>query len=171
MAVLPVAGLDFRFGWGPAAPGWAVGLGYVLFVAGFAGQVWPQAVNRHFEPSVRIQTDRGQTVIDTGPYAIIRHPGYVSGTLLAFGMALCLGSFWALLPALLVKLALVGRTLLEEKTLSAELPGYADYKTRVKIPLGAGRLVTARSDRARNSDRRSDRRRFRARRRGAAGPG
>ena len=45
----------------------------------YAGRVWPLAVNRHFEPGVRIQADRGQTVIDTGPYAIVRHPGYSVG--------------------------------------------------------------------------------------------
>jgi protein-S-isoprenylcysteine O-methyltransferase Ste14 len=91
IAILPVAGLDKRFG-GANAPDWVVIIGYVLFVMSFIGQVWPQAVNRHFEPGVRIQEDRGQTVVDTGPYAIVRHPGYISGSLLALSIALVLGS-------------------------------------------------------------------------------
>lgn len=130
--VMPlVAGLDFRFGWS-AVPGWVIVLGYVLFVLAFAGQTWPQATNRHFEPGVRIQQDRGQTVIDTGPYAIVRHPGYISGSLLALSVPLMLASWWALVPALIVTLALAARTPLEEKTLRAELPGYAEYTQRVR---------------------------------------
>jgi protein-S-isoprenylcysteine O-methyltransferase Ste14 len=129
--VLPVAGFDHRFGWS-AMPGWVIGLGYVLFVLSYAGEIWPQAVNRHFEPGVRIQSDRGQTVIDTGPYAIVRHPGYISGALLVLSMPLMLGSWWALLPALMATIALAARTPLEERTLRAELPGYADYTQRVK---------------------------------------
>jgi protein-S-isoprenylcysteine O-methyltransferase Ste14 len=128
---LPIAGLDFRFGWS-SMPQWVVALGYALFLLAYAGQVWPQSVNRHFEPGVRIQEDRGQTVIDTGPYAIIRHPGYTSGSLLALSMPLCLGSWWALLPALLILAGLIPRTLFEEATLRAELPGYTEYTQRVK---------------------------------------
>jgi protein-S-isoprenylcysteine O-methyltransferase Ste14 len=129
--ILPVAGLDFRFG-GANAPDWIVWLGYLLFAVSYAGEAWPQAVNRHFEPGVRIQSDRGQTVIDTGPYAYVRHPGYTFGSLLAISMALMLGSWWALLPALLVVVGLIPRTLFEEQTLRAELPGYTEYTQRVK---------------------------------------
>ena len=130
--VLPVAALDFRFGWS-AMPGWVIWLGYLLFLLAYAGSIWPVAVNRHFEPGVRIQDDRGQTVIDTGPYAIVRHPGYIAGSLLAWGMALMLASWWALLPALLATLALAVRTIFEERTLRAELSGYTEYTQRVKF--------------------------------------
>jgi protein-S-isoprenylcysteine O-methyltransferase Ste14 len=129
--MLPVAGLDFRFGWS-AVPAWVVALGYVLFVVSFGGQVWAQSENRHFEPGVRIQQDRGQTVIDTGPYAIVRHPGYISGALLSLSVPLMLGSWWALLPALLAVVALAIRTPLEEEVLRAGLPGYTGYSQRVK---------------------------------------
>ncbi|MEQ1899845.1 MAG: isoprenylcysteine carboxylmethyltransferase family protein [Devosia sp.] len=131
LGVLPVAGLDYRFGWSHM-PTWVIVLGYVIFVPGFVGQGWSQAVNRHFEPGVRIQEDRGQTVIDTGPYAIMRHPGYTSGALFAISTALMLGSYWALIPALLVGATLVPRTLFEEETLRTELPGYTEYTRRVK---------------------------------------
>lgn len=127
-----VAGFDFRFGWS-AVPGWVVVLGYVVFVLSFAGQAWPQAVNRHFEPGVRIQQDRGQTVIDTGPYAIVRHPGYISGALLVLSIALMLASWWALVPATVAIAALAVRTIFEERTLRAELAGYAEYTQRVKF--------------------------------------
>src|SRR5689334_5767499 len=90
MAVLPVAGLDFRFGWSQM-PGLVVLLGYVLFILGYAGSIWPVAVNRHFEPGVRLQQDRGHKVIDTGPYAIVRHPGYSAAMWLILGIALVLG--------------------------------------------------------------------------------
>lgn len=131
MLVLPVAGLDFRNGWS-AMPSWLVGLGSVLFFLGYAGSIWPVAVNRHFEPGVRIQEDRGQTVIDTGPYAIVRHPGYSAAMLLILGMALMLASYWALIPAVVAILATAVRTVLEERTLHAGLPGYTAYTQRVK---------------------------------------
>ena len=130
-AILPVAGLDRRFG-GASAPDWVVVVGYLLFIISFIGQVWPQAVNRHFEPGVRIQEDRGQTVIDTGPYAIVRHPGYISGSLLALSVALVLGSWWALVPAAIAIVALMVRTVFEEQTLRDGLPGYTEYTQRVK---------------------------------------
>jgi len=129
--VLPVAALDFRFSWS-AMPGWVIVLGYLLFLLAYAGSIWPVAVNRHFEPGVRIQTDRGQTVVDTGPYAIVRHPGYISGSLLAWAMALMLASWWALIPALVATLALAVRTVFEERTLRAELAGYTEYTQRVR---------------------------------------
>jgi len=129
--IFPVAALDFRLGWAQT-PDWVVWPGYLLFALSFAGQVWAQAENRYFEPGVRIQEDRGQTVIDTGPYSIVRHPGYISGSLLAISMALCLGSRWALVPALVVVIGLIPRTIFEERALTAELPGYREYTQRVK---------------------------------------
>jgi protein-S-isoprenylcysteine O-methyltransferase Ste14 len=131
VATLIVAGLDDgRFHWAPAPP-WAVFVGYVLLLAGFFGTGWAQAVNRHFEPSVRIQSDRDHHVITTGPYARVRHPGYIFGSILTFGLPLALGSLWALLPALLVVAVFVIRTGLEDATLQRELPGYAAYAMRV----------------------------------------
>ena len=131
-AVLHVAGFDERLGWAPL-PVWVAVLGHVALALGFAIITWAQAVNRHFEPSVRIQSERGHSVIDTGPYAIVRHPGYVGGTLVVAGMALALGSLWALLPAVVLTLTLVARTLFEERTLREGLPGYADYTRRVRF--------------------------------------
>jgi protein-S-isoprenylcysteine O-methyltransferase Ste14 len=132
VAVLIVAALDDgRFQWAPAPP-WAVLTGYVLVFAGTFGTGWAQAVNRHFEPSVRIQSDRDHHVITTGPYAFVRHPGYVFGIVLTFGVALALGSCWAVVPAALVTAVLAIRTRLEDATLQRELPGYAAYAARVR---------------------------------------
>jgi protein-S-isoprenylcysteine O-methyltransferase Ste14 len=131
LAVPVVAGFDDgRFHWLPLVD-WLVVLGDVAFVAGFALAIWALAVNRHFEPTVRIQSDRNHQVIDTGPYAVIRHPGYASAVFMAVGMALGLGSVWALLPAAVAAVVLACRTLLEEETLREGLPGYADYARRV----------------------------------------
>jgi protein-S-isoprenylcysteine O-methyltransferase Ste14 len=132
LATLIVAALDDgRFHWAPAPP-WAVLAGYVLFVAGYSGTGWAQAVNHHFEPSVRIQSDRDHHVITTGPYTYIRHPGYIFGIVLNFGGALALGSLWALLPAALVVIVLGIRTNLEDATLQRELPDYAEFAARVR---------------------------------------
>src|SRR5262245_22895409 len=85
-----------------------------------------------------IQTDRGQKVIDTGPYAAVRHPGYVAAVLLSVGSALCLGSVWALTPAGLSCLVLILRARWEDQTLRAELPGYQEYTQRVQYKLIPG---------------------------------
>jgi protein-S-isoprenylcysteine O-methyltransferase Ste14 len=132
IATLIVAGLDDgRFHWAPAPPS-AILFGYVLLLVGVFAMGWAQVVNRHFEPSVRIQSDRDHHVITTGPYAYVRHPGYTFGSVLAFGVALALGSLIALLPAALVVVVLVIRTRLEDATLQRELPGYAEYAARVR---------------------------------------
>lgn len=130
-AVLPVAGFDFRFSWLQLGDV-MVWLGYLLFVAGFVLTAWAQGVNRHFELTVRIQTDREHKVIDTGPYASIRHPGYIGGVLLGFGTALALGSGIAVVPVLICLVALAMRSVAEENTLAVELPGYAEYMQRVR---------------------------------------
>jgi protein-S-isoprenylcysteine O-methyltransferase Ste14 len=131
-AILPVAGLDdARFHWSEA-PESVVWFGSLLFAVAYGWIAWAQAVNRHFELTVRIQTDRGHKVIDTGPYAIMRHPGYVGATGFVVGTALALGSYWALLPAALTTALLIGRTLGEEATLAGELSGYSEYMQRVR---------------------------------------
>ena len=132
--ILPVAGLDDgRFHWAPAGDVWVI-VGYLLLIVGFVGTAWAQAVNRHFEPSVRIQSNRDHHVIDTGPYAYVRHPGYIFANFIAVGAAWALGSWWALLPTGVVIVLLAIRTNLEDATLQRELPGYAEFaqKTRFK---------------------------------------
>jgi protein-S-isoprenylcysteine O-methyltransferase Ste14 len=137
-AIFPLAALDaVRFGWS-AVPAWLVALGYLLTAAGYLGSVWVYAVNKFAEPTVRIQTERGQTVVSTGPYAVVRHPLYTFSLLLFPGMPLALGSYWALAPAAVAAAVLVFRTALEDRTLQAELPGYREYAGRVRSRLIPG---------------------------------
>lgn len=137
-AIVPVAALDAgRFQWS-SMPWWVCGVGYVLLLIGMAILTRAEAVNKFFEPTVRIQSERGHTVIDIGPDAIVRHPGYVGGFFFAMGIALSLGSLWALIPASLACLLLIVRTQWEDQTLQAELVGYKEYTQRVRYKLIPG---------------------------------
>lgn len=138
LATYVVAGLDaVRYGWSemPVAC-WPVGL--ALFVAGSAVLDASMAVNPFFEKTVRIQTERGQYVIDTGPYRFVRHPGYAGFAGWCLATPLLLLSWWAFLPALLCVAGLVIRTALEDRTLRGELAGYEDYARRVRHRLVPG---------------------------------
>jgi protein-S-isoprenylcysteine O-methyltransferase Ste14 len=87
---------------------------------------------------VRIQTDRGHVVCDTGPYRFVRHPGYAGNILPLFGIVLALGSVWSLIPAVVATIITVIRTVLEDQTLQEELKGYRDYAKRVHYRLIPG---------------------------------
>ncbi len=134
--VLPVIiGLDVgRHHWSSLGA-WAAVTGTLLFCLGSILITWAMLVNTHFEATVRIQKDRDHRVISTGPYAIIRHPGYLGASLWALGTPLIIGSAYGLVPAAIAIAALVTRTRLEDRTLRAELPGYADYTRRVRYRL------------------------------------
>jgi protein-S-isoprenylcysteine O-methyltransferase Ste14 len=88
------------------------------------------AVNRFFEGTVRIQTNREHQVISSGPYRYVRHPGYVGVMLEFIAIPLSLGTLAAWIPALLGVALYVLRTAMEDRTLIAELPGYAEYAQR-----------------------------------------
>ena len=126
-----------RFHWSQV-PLWLTGVGYLFFLISMGGIVWVMRVNKFAEPHVRIQTDRGQRVVDTGPYAVVRHPFYALAILLFGSMPLALGSLWGLLPAGLAAALLVVRTVLEDRLLQRELPGYRDYAGRVRYRLIPG---------------------------------
>ena len=91
-----------------------------------------------FSKIVRIQTERGHTVVDTGPYRLVRHPGYAGMIVFMLASALALESLWALIPAALVAVVLVIRTALEDRTLLAELPGYRQYAQQTRYRLVPG---------------------------------
>lgn len=138
LLIFLIAGLDRRFGWTPALPVWIHISGLVLYAIGNAIVLWALNTNTFFSTSVRIQDDRGHEVVKDGPYAIIRHPGYSGMILHMTGIPLLLGSIWALLPALLVNVAAVIRTRLEDQTLQEELPGYREYTSEVQFRLAPG---------------------------------
>ena len=104
-------------------------------LAGAALTTWAMRVNRFFSAVVRIQKDRGHVVVDQGPYAIVRHPGYTGMALFTMATPLILDSGWALIPAALTVAVMVLRTLLEDRTLQQELDGYTAYTQRVRARL------------------------------------
>jgi protein-S-isoprenylcysteine O-methyltransferase Ste14 len=133
-----VAGLDHHFGWSPDFPSWLNILGLVLAAAGYGFAGWAFLENRFFSAVVRIQSERGHVVCDTGPYKIVRHPGYSGSVLPPFAMALAMGSLWTLIPAAAAVVIAVVRTTLEDRTLQKELPGYREYADRVQYRLIPG---------------------------------
>ena len=133
-----VAGLDHRFAWSPAFPLWVTVLGFLLIALGYAFAVWALVENRFFSSVVRIQVDRGHLVCDTGPYRIVRHPGYAGNMLALPGIVLALSSTWTIIPAVMALIIAVIRTQLEDQTLQDELPGYRDYAQRVRYRLFPG---------------------------------
>jgi protein-S-isoprenylcysteine O-methyltransferase Ste14 len=114
-------------------------IGFIGLVAGNAICFWAMRVNRFFSSIIRIQSDRGQHVIDSGPYAVIRHPGYLGGILvmLGSGLALCSWIAWAFLVVVSVPF-LMYRVITEDRVLQSELPGYSDYAARVRWRLLPG---------------------------------
>jgi protein-S-isoprenylcysteine O-methyltransferase Ste14 len=133
-----VAGLDHRYDLSPEFPLWLNVIGFILILLGYAFAVWAVAENRFFYSVVIIQTDRGHVVCDSGPYRFVRHPGYAGNIFPLFGIVLALGSVWTLVPAVVASIISVLRTVLEDRTLQEELPGYRDYARRVRYRLIPG---------------------------------
>jgi protein-S-isoprenylcysteine O-methyltransferase Ste14 len=135
-----IAGLDRgRFHWSDSVPGWLQWLSLIALAAAYAFVIWAMRVNRFFSSVVRIQSDRGQVVIASGPYAFIRHPGYLAGTVVMVASGLALDSWIA--TAFLAAFSLpflLYRAASEDRTLLAELPGYRGYAQRVRWRLLPG---------------------------------
>lgn len=138
LLTLIVCGLDVRFGWRPEVPLAGQIVAFVLMTLGSLLGTWAMLVNRFFSAVVRIQTDRGHTVVSDGPYRFVRHPAYAGGVVANLAGPLALGSVWALIPGALIALLTVVRTALEDKTLREELPGYQEYVQRVRYRLLPG---------------------------------
>jgi protein-S-isoprenylcysteine O-methyltransferase Ste14 len=136
--MVSVAGLDHRYDWSPEFSLWLVVNGFILISLGYVFAAWALAENRFFSSVVRIQTDRGHVVCDSGPYRFVRHPGYAGNILALFGIVLALSSLWTLIPAAVALIIAVIRTVLEDQTLQEELPGYRDYARRVRYRLIPG---------------------------------
>jgi protein-S-isoprenylcysteine O-methyltransferase Ste14 len=135
---LILMGLDaVRFGWS-VMPVWLRGVGTV----GLLGSMWichrTFQENTFLAPVVRIQTERGQRVISTGPYAIVRHPLYAAALLLLLSTALLLGSWWGSAATIVLGAGLVVRIALEERELKRALRGYREYMQRVRYRLIPG---------------------------------
>jgi len=123
-------------GLAPIGSAWWLALLILGVGWGFAN--WSMIVNPFFEKTVRIQSEHDHQVIDCGPYAIIRHPGYVGFIAWILTTPVLLGASWAWPPAILAAGALLVRTWLEDRTLADELSGYRDYAERVPARLIPG---------------------------------
>ena len=135
-----IAGLDHgRFHWSDSVPIWLQWTSLIAVAAGYAVCLWAMRVNRFFSSIVRIQNDRGQVVVTTGPYVFIRHPGYLAGIVIVVASGPALDS-WIAAAILVVSTLpfLLYRAATEDRVLLAELPGYRNYAERVRWRLLPG---------------------------------
>jgi protein-S-isoprenylcysteine O-methyltransferase Ste14 len=130
-----VAGLGKRLGWASPFPEWAAWVAFAAMILGSALTYWGMKANRFFSSYVRIQTDRGHQVVESGPYAYLRHPGYAGAILFTLGTPILLNSIPAFVLAVVTTLATVLRTFLEDRTLRQQLPGYQQYAKTVQYRL------------------------------------
>jgi len=133
-AWLGLMGLDFRYGWS-AVPSWLLAIGGVVLLVGIWICYLTMLENSFAAPVVKIQGERGQHVITTGPYSYVRHPMYAGAILYFAGTALLLGSWWGLASVLLFILLLAIRIFIEEQALRTGLQGYDDYAANVRYRL------------------------------------
>jgi len=132
------AGLDKRFQWSPEISQDIQIAGLATTLIGMSLVVWSMVSNKFFSGVVRIQSDRGHSVADCGPYRYVRHPGYAGFIVTYLTTPLALGSLWALLPGGITVCVTVIRTWLEDQTLKEELDGYKAYADRVIYQLVPG---------------------------------
>ena len=128
-------GFDHRFGWSDV-PVWVVLAAALLVLLGYFMVFWVFRENSY--ASRVIEVAQGQQVIDTGPYAFVRHPMYAGSIVLYLFSPLALGSWWAMIPALPIIPVLIVRLLNEEEILLRDLPGYAAYRQKVRFRLLPG---------------------------------
>jgi protein-S-isoprenylcysteine O-methyltransferase Ste14 len=126
-----------RFAWSHT-PLWAQAVGAALIVGAFYGWVGVLRANSFAAVTIRLQEERGQTVISTGPYAFVRHPMYAYVVLLLIGTPLLLGSLWGLLGVIFAMPLMAARALGEEALLMDGLPGYREYAAKVRFRLLPG---------------------------------
>jgi protein-S-isoprenylcysteine O-methyltransferase Ste14 len=144
-----VAGFDVRYSWSPDMPIVLQVVGVVTVLAGYALVAWSMMANAYFAKVARIQADRGQTVATTGPYAMVRHPGYVGASTFAFAAPFVLGSWVATPLGLAAGLMLIVRTSFEDRMLQEKLEGYAEYvRCSGALEAASGNLVGRRGRRA-----------------------
>lgn len=132
VALLVVPGLDHRFGWSHMSDAIVV-FGDLLLLAGWMGILAVFRANTY--AAATIQVASGQTVISTGPYAIVRHPMYATSFLMLLGIPLGLGSWWAVLVLLALSPVLAWRLIDEERVLLRDLDGYDEYRRKVRYRL------------------------------------
>jgi protein-S-isoprenylcysteine O-methyltransferase Ste14 len=130
LGLLVLAGLDERWNWTAPLPLSVRVFGGLAFGLGYALVIWAMYTNQYFSQVVRIQTERGHVAVTNGPYQYVRHPGYIGMLTSFFGAAFLLDSLYGLICFALYAPLVILRTALEDRTLRAELPGYAEYAGR-----------------------------------------
>jgi protein-S-isoprenylcysteine O-methyltransferase Ste14 len=138
VATFVIAGLDQRYGWTPGLPVTAQVAALILCCMGYALAVWATASNPFFTYIVRIQADRDHTVVTGGPYHYIRHPSYAGAILALVLVPILLASWPAFVIGSIDAILFVLRASMEDRTLLAELPGYAAYARQVRYRLVPG---------------------------------
>jgi protein-S-isoprenylcysteine O-methyltransferase Ste14 len=138
LGLLILSGLDQRWNWTLPLPLWIRLLGVLLFIAGYTLVLWAMYTNKYFSQVVRIQSERGHVAVMDGPYRIVRHPGYLGMSASMLGAVFLLDSVWGLICFTLYMALVITRTVLEDRTLRAELPGYAPYIIRTRYRLLPG---------------------------------
>jgi protein-S-isoprenylcysteine O-methyltransferase Ste14 len=122
--------LDHRFGWSPAVPAWLSLVGNGLGVVGLL--IYFVVIRENRFAASTVEVSQGQTVVSTGPYAVVRHPMYAGTILFLIGAPIALGSWWGLLFTPFFIGGFAWRALNEERLLCANLPGYAEYMHNVR---------------------------------------
>lgn len=130
-----IPGFDHRLGWSNP-PAWLVLIADGLVLFGYGIVFWVFRENRYASRVVEVEEE--QTVISSGPYAIVRHPMYVGTIIMYLFSPLALGSYWGMIPAIFTVPVLVARILNEEKVLAKELRGYTDYQQKTRYRLFPG---------------------------------
>lgn len=138
MAIVVVAGLDHRWAWSADVPDAAQVAAALVVAGGYGLSVWAMVENEYFSAVARIQEDRGQEVVTSGPYRIVRHPSYAGSLLASLALPFMLEALWSLIPAGIMAAALAVRTALEDRMLREELEGYQSYAERTRSRLIPG---------------------------------
>lgn len=138
LVMVLIAGLDYRFQWSQYFSTTLQWLGAGMTLVGYGLGVWAMLENQFFSAVVRIQKDRGQYVIDTGPYKLVRHPSYSGAILAGLFFPFFLNSIWTLIPVILMIIAVVIRTSVEDELLQKELEGYKEFSEQTKYRLFPG---------------------------------
>jgi len=135
---LIISGFDERWNWTPPLSLALHLFGVLAFCVGYALVLWAIYTNQYFSQVVRIQAERGHIAVTDGPYRLVRHPGYLGMSTSMLGAVFLLDSLWGFACFAIYMTLVITRTALEDRTLQAELPGYAEYVTRTRYRLVPG---------------------------------
>ena len=136
-SLIIIAGLDKKNSWSSLGNEWIIPGGILIILSGMLA-TWAMAENNYFSSVVRIQDNREQTVVTSGPYQYIRHPGYLGAILYYLGTPMVLDSWISFFPVLIIIIGFIFRIQFEERTLKEELDGYERYTQKVKYRLIPG---------------------------------